>query len=125
MRKLPTTLLGASLALFTAACSGPEPEAVSEPEPAEAEQAAEETIRGPDAGQPGGSDPAVVDPDHYTVEFENDAVRVLRIKYGPGEESVMHYHPNSVAVFLTDIEAQMTMADGTTQEASGPSLRSG
>ena len=27
-------------------------------------------------------DPVVVDPDHYAVEFENDQVRVLRIKYG-------------------------------------------
>jgi hypothetical protein len=29
-------------------------------------------------------------------------VRVLRIHYGPHEKSVMHEHPNSVAVFLTD-----------------------
>jgi hypothetical protein len=44
-------------------------------------------------------DPVKVDPKHYTVEFENDKVRVLRIKYGPGEKSVMHAHPALVAVF--------------------------
>jgi quercetin dioxygenase-like cupin family protein len=36
------------------------------------------------------------------VEFENESVRVLRISYEPGEKSVMHYHPNAVAVCLTD-----------------------
>jgi len=27
-------------------------------------------------------------------------VRVLRVHYEPGEKSVMHFHPRSVAVFL-------------------------
>jgi hypothetical protein len=33
-------------------------------------------------------DAVTVDSKHYTVEFENSEVRVLRIKYGPGEKSV-------------------------------------
>ena len=40
-----------------------------------------------------GPDPTSVDAAHYKVEFENDRVRILRITYGPGEESVMHHHP--------------------------------
>jgi quercetin dioxygenase-like cupin family protein len=59
-------------------------------------------------------DPTVVDSNHYSVEFENDYVRVVRITYGPGEESVMHYHPDGVAVFLTDQRAQFTLPDGET-----------
>ena len=47
-------------------------------------------------------DPVKVDSKHYKVEFENDQVRVLRISYGPHEKSVMHEHPASVAIFLTD-----------------------
>src|SRR5262249_36208616 len=43
-----------------------------------------------------------VDSKHYKVEFENAQVRVLRITYGPHEKSVMHKHPNAVAVFMTD-----------------------
>jgi quercetin dioxygenase-like cupin family protein len=62
-------------------------------------------------------DPAEVDADHYTVVFENEHVRVLRINYGPGEKSVMHYHPDGVAVFLNDQTVQFTMPDGTTQDA--------
>ena len=38
-------------------------------------------------------DAVKVDPSHHKVEFENDQVRVLRIRFGPGEESVMHEHP--------------------------------
>jgi len=47
-------------------------------------------------------DPVKVDSNHYKVEFENDEVRVLRIKVGPHEKSVMHQHPNAVAIFITD-----------------------
>ena len=116
MRKLAVLFAGASLALFFVACSKPESEAVSEPQPAEVAPPAAESTPGPDARQTGGSDPTVLDPDHYTTEFENDAVRIVRIKYGAGEESVMHYHPDSVAVFVTDIEGQMTMPDGSTEQ---------
>ena len=45
-------------------------------------------------------DPAKVDPKHYKVEFENSRVRVLHIQYGPHEKSVMHRHPDAVAIFL-------------------------
>ncbi|UCH65433.1 MAG: hypothetical protein JSW63_12650 [Ignavibacterium sp.] len=61
-------------------------------------------------------DAVKVDPEHYKVEFENDKVRVLRITYGPGDKSVMHSHPEGVAVFLTDGFAKMTLPDGTSQE---------
>jgi quercetin dioxygenase-like cupin family protein len=61
-------------------------------------------------------DPIQVDPKHYKVEFENDQVRVLRINYGPGEKSVMHAHPASVAVFLTDASARFGLPDGKSQD---------
>ena len=64
-------------------------------------------------------DPVKVDPKHYTVEFENDAVRVLRIHYGPGEKSVMHSHPAAIAVFLTDHANKMTFPGGKSEVNSG------
>jgi quercetin dioxygenase-like cupin family protein len=101
--------------LLIAACSKSEPEAVSEQPTAEPPPTAEPSPE--TATEEGGSgDPTVLDPDHYMTEFENDAVRIVRIKYGAGEESVMHYHPDSVAVFLTDIQAQMTLPDGSTAD---------
>jgi quercetin dioxygenase-like cupin family protein len=62
-------------------------------------------------------DPLKVDAKHYKVEFENDQVRVLRINYGPHEKSVMHEHPPSVAVFLTDGQVRFTLPGGKTQDA--------
>jgi quercetin dioxygenase-like cupin family protein len=62
-------------------------------------------------------DPVKVDAKHYKVEFENDTVRVLRITYPAHEKSVMHHHPNAVAVFLTDGKSQFTLPDGKTQDA--------
>jgi quercetin dioxygenase-like cupin family protein len=61
-------------------------------------------------------DPVRVDPKHYKVETENAEVRVLRINYGPHEKSVMHSHPNSVVVYLTDGTIKMTTPDGKTQD---------
>ena len=62
------------------------------------------------------ADPVKVDPKHYKVELENENVRVLRISYAPGEKSVMHNHPNSVAVYLTDGMTRMTTPDGKSQD---------
>src|SRR5207247_17561 len=61
-------------------------------------------------------DAVKVDPKHYKVEFENSSVRVLRIKYGPHEKSVMHSHPNSVAVFQSDGRVKFTYPGGRTEE---------
>ena len=61
-------------------------------------------------------DAVKVDPKHYKVEFENDQVRVLRITYGPHEKSVMHEHPNALAVFLTDAQSKFTLPDGKIQD---------
>ena len=59
-------------------------------------------------------DPVSVDPDHYSVVFENERVRVLRVQYQPGEESVMHAHPANVAVFLTDGHTTFNLPGGKT-----------
>src|SRR5260370_11047154 len=58
-------------------------------------------------------DPVKVDPKHYKVIINNAQVRVLRAKYGPHEKSVMHEHPASVAVFVTDGHTKFTLPDGT------------
>jgi quercetin dioxygenase-like cupin family protein len=47
-------------------------------------------------------DPVKLDSKHYEVELENERVRVVRIRYGAREKSVMHQHPPGIAVFVTD-----------------------
>jgi TonB family protein len=61
-------------------------------------------------------DPVQVDPKHYKVEFENANVRVLRVKIGPGEKSIMHQHPDAVAVFQSNGRGKFTFPDGKTEE---------
>ncbi len=63
-------------------------------------------------------DAVKVDPTHYSVVTENDQVRILKVHYGPHEKSIMHQHPASVAVFLTDATGKFTYADGKTQAFS-------
>jgi quercetin dioxygenase-like cupin family protein len=67
-------------------------------------------------------DAVAADPKHYSIEFENDQVRVLRVVYGPGEKSSMHDHPESVAVYLTDGHIRITLPDGRTGE---PQVKAG
>lgn len=61
-------------------------------------------------------DPVKVDPQHYKVEFENANVRVLRVKVGVGEKSIMHRHPNAVAIFQTSGRVKFTFPNGKTEE---------
>ena len=61
-------------------------------------------------------DAVKVDPNHYKVEFENARVRVLRVKYGPHEKSVMHSHPDAIAIFQNDGRVKFTYPGGKTEE---------
>lgn len=61
-------------------------------------------------------DAVKVDPKHYKVVSENDQVRILKVHYGAHEKSVMHSHPASVAVFLTDAKGQFAFPDGKKQD---------
>ena len=64
-------------------------------------------------------DPVKVAPQQCKVEFENDHVRVLRWKIGPGEKTPLHEHPALVKVVLTDGRVKFTLADGKTRESDG------
>jgi quercetin dioxygenase-like cupin family protein len=65
----------------------------------------------------GSDDPVVQYPTHYSVILENDAVRVLRITYQPGEKTAMHRHPDGIAIGLGSSKTRFTMPDGTAQES--------
>jgi hypothetical protein len=48
-------------------------------------------------------DPVAVDPQHYSVDFENEFVRVLRVHFGPGEKGATHEHIlNRVVFYVND-----------------------
>jgi quercetin dioxygenase-like cupin family protein len=61
----------------------------------------------------GNLDPLKVDPGHYTLEFENPQVRVLRVRIPPHGVTPMHEHPTDrVTVFLTDQNFQTKDSQG-------------
>ena len=47
-------------------------------------------------------DAVTADAKHYSVEFENDIVRVLRVKIGAGETAPPHAHAAYCAIEITD-----------------------
>lgn len=58
-------------------------------------------------------DPLKIDPKQYKLEFENDQVRVFRVKMGPHASSPMHEHTlKRVVTYLTDANVRVTGADG-------------
>jgi quercetin dioxygenase-like cupin family protein len=61
-------------------------------------------------------DPVKVDPAHYKVLLENATVRVLKVGYAPGAKSVMHHHPDAIAVPLSTTRVRFTLEDGKTEE---------
>ena len=62
-------------------------------------------LKGPPAGPATKSalDAVAVDPKHFKVQFENDAVRVLRVHYDAHDKSQNHEHVlNRVILYLND-----------------------
>ena len=52
-------------------------------------------------------DPVATNPDHYSVIFENDQVRVLEYTDQPGDRTTPHEHPNSVMVTLSSFRRRL------------------
>ena len=52
-------------------------------------------------------DPVSTNPDHYSVIFENDQVRVLEYTDQPGDRTTPHEHPNSVMVTLSSFRRRL------------------
>ncbi|MBV1852648.1 cupin domain-containing protein [Catellatospora tritici] len=56
-------------------------------------------------------DPAVTDPEFYTVIFENDRVRVLEYRDRPGDRTHPHRHPDSVMYTLSGFRRRVSSGD--------------
>lgn len=46
-------------------------------------------------------DPVASNPEHYSIIFENDRVRVLKYSDSPGDKTTVHKHPDSVMYTLS------------------------
>jgi beta-alanine degradation protein BauB len=67
-------------------------------------------------------DPVAIDPKHNVLLFENDQVRVFRSWREAGGTERMHEHPGAgrAVVLLTDLNARVKLADGTSSEQHLP-----
>ena len=61
-------------------------------------------------------DPATTNADNYKVIFENDRVRVLEYRDGPGHRTTLHHHPDSVMYTLSTFRRRLYAADGQTRD---------
>jgi quercetin dioxygenase-like cupin family protein len=61
-------------------------------------------------------DPVKVDPSHYKVILDNASVRVLNVTYPAGGKSVMHQHPDAIAVALAPSTVRFGLPDGKSQD---------
>ena len=57
-------------------------------------------------------DAVSVAPHLYKVLLENDRVRILETRYGPGVKSEAHSHPDLVAVAVTPAKARLSLTGG-------------
>jgi hypothetical protein len=62
-------------------------------------------------------DPAATNPQHYTVVFENDRVRVLEYTDLPGDVTTPHEHPDSVMYTLSSFHRRLVSGDGQREVA--------
>ena len=57
-------------------------------------------------------DPVATDGDKYKVLLENDRVRVLEYRDGPGDATQQHDHPAFVLYALGSFERELALPDG-------------
>ena len=70
--------------------------------------------------KPGMLLPEKVSPEIYEVLLENEAVKVMKVTFAPGQEDNMHDHYPFTFHLLDGGKAQVTMPDGKVNERSIP-----
>jgi beta-alanine degradation protein BauB len=61
-------------------------------------------------------DPAKAAADVYKLVMENERVCVFEVRFEPGQETVMHGHPDHVVYVLADYTLNLMLPDGSSQE---------
>jgi quercetin dioxygenase-like cupin family protein len=52
----------------------------------------------------------------YKLILENERIRVLDVKFKPGDKAAMHSHPDHLVYVLADGTLKLSLPDGTSQE---------
>ncbi len=62
------------------------------------------------------SDPLQVAGNVYSLVMENEYVRVLDVRFKPGDKALMHSHPNHVIYVLADGKLKITVSEGKSMD---------
>jgi len=65
--------------------------------------------------------PEKVSPDVYKVLLENEDIKILEVKFAPGQSDNMHEHYPATVYIVEGGKAQVTLPDGTVNEINPPS----
>lgn len=65
-------------------------------------------------------DPVEVSPTNYELLLENDHVRVLEMKHGPGESDETHSHPSETVYFVKGGKLRVHLPDEEPMELEIP-----
>ena len=57
-------------------------------------------------------------PESATVLLENERVRVIDVKFKPGQKTIMHSHPDHVIYVIKGGKMKITLPSGTSNEVS-------
>jgi Uncharacterized conserved protein, contains double-stranded beta-helix domain len=69
----------------------------------------------------GRQDAVTVNPKIVSLEYENDTIRVLRVKFATHDRLEMHSHPSLVVVALTPNSRRIFLPDGTQRDTQAKS----
>jgi hypothetical protein len=70
--------------------------------------------------EPHGLDAIRLEPHRFRVEFENDHVRIVRLRFAAREKGIMVHHPPRVLATITDVAVKLRFHDGRTDERGAP-----
>ena len=61
-----------------------------------------------------------LEPERFRIEFENEHVRIVRLRFAAHEKGIMVHHPPRVLATITDVAVKLKFADGRTDERGAP-----
>ncbi|HUA36610.1 MAG TPA: alpha/beta hydrolase [Candidatus Binataceae bacterium] len=70
--------------------------------------------------EPHALDAIRLEPARFRVEFENEHVRIVRLRFGAHEKGIMVHHPPRVLATITDVAVKLKFADGRSDERGAP-----
>jgi hypothetical protein len=65
-------------------------------------------------------DAVSLQPWRFRVEFENDHVRIVRLRFEAREKGIMVHHPPRVLATITEVAVKLKFADGHSNERGAP-----